>query len=81
MPLAMRSFARATSSNDPGHRLIDRARGNETRAATALLSSAARACDLHVGQSRTRVKPAGGGSVCHSASIAAIFIFWFSLAT
>ena len=25
----------------------------------------------------TRVKHAGAGSVCHIASIAAIFIFWF----
>jgi hypothetical protein len=27
------------------------------------------------------VKSAGGFCVCHSASMAAIFIFWFSLAS
>ena len=43
-------------------------------------SSACVTCACTSGKPNT-VKPAGGFSVCHSASIAAIFIFWFSPAT
>jgi hypothetical protein len=43
------------------------------------LSSSCVVCARSSGMPNT-VNPAGGRCVCHSASMAAIFIFWFSLA-
>ena len=62
---------------DARDRLVERARGDEAEHPRDLDA----VIDLvRVAGSGmpNRVKPAGAGSVCHIASIAASFIFWFS---
>jgi len=64
---------------DPWHRLVEGVRRNEAKDPRYPQRIIGPLLGL-VGQAKKSVKDAGGGSVSHIASIAAIFIFWLSVA-